>query len=85
MPATAVRVTGKTPAVVGVPVMDPVAGMMARPAGRPVADQVKVAPGVGSVALTARAKAVPETLDWSPGLTTVTGVVMVQVKVAEPE
>ena len=39
-----------------------------------------------SVALIGRAvMAVPETLDWSPGLVTVTVLVMVQVKVAWPE
>ena len=36
-------VTEFVPAVVGVPVTAPVAGLIDRPAGRPVADQVKVA------------------------------------------
>ena len=38
-----------------------------------------------SVAVMGRAvMAVPETLDWSPGLVTVTVLVMVQVKLAAP-
>ena len=36
--------------MVGVPVMVPVDGSMDRPAGRPVADQVRVAPDWESVA-----------------------------------
>ena len=79
------RVTGKTPAVVGVPVMVPVAGVMARPAGSPVADQVKAKPACASVALSTRVRAAPETSDGAPGDVTETGLVMVQVKVAEPE
>jgi hypothetical protein len=39
-PLVAVAVTEYVPAVVGVPLMTPVAAFRARPAGRPVADQV---------------------------------------------
>ncbi len=41
--SVAVRVTEHVPAVVGVPVMVPLAALTDRPAGRPVADQVKLA------------------------------------------
>ena len=46
---------------------------------------MRVAPDWESVALICRAvMAVPETLDWVPGLVTDTVLVMFQVKVAEP-
>lgn len=51
--SVAMRVTGYVPAVVGTPVTVPVAASMDRPAGRPVAAQVKVALGPGPVALLA--------------------------------
>ena len=58
---------------------------MDSPAGRPVAEKVRVAPDGESVAVIWRAvMAVPETLDWVPGLVTATVLVMVQVKVAVP-
>ena len=53
-PSVAVTVTEEVPAVVGVPVMAPVDGSIESPAGRPVADQVRVAPDEESVADTAR-------------------------------
>jgi len=85
--SVAVRVTEHAHAVVGVPVITPVVGLIDRPAGRPVADhdamvavdEESVADGVSG------AMAVPLTLDRVPGLVTVTTVVMVQVNVAEPE
>ena len=43
------------------------------------ADEVSVA------AIDRAVMAVPETFDWLPGLVTVTVLVMVQVKLAEPE
>ncbi len=71
--------------MVGVPVMVPVAELTDRPAGRPLADQVKLAPAWVSVALLARAvMAVPETLARVPGLATDTGPVTVQVNTAAP-
>jgi hypothetical protein len=45
--SVAVTVTVATPAVVGVPLIVPVEGLMERPAGSPVADQVRT--GVGEV------------------------------------
>jgi hypothetical protein len=85
--SVAVRVTEHAHAVVGVPVITPVVGLIERPAGRPVAvhevmeavDDESVADGVSG------AMAVPLTLERVPGLVTVTTVVMVQVNVAEPE
>ena len=49
-PSVAVRVTVDDPAVVGVPEMVPVEGSIDRPAGSPVADQVRVWPDPESVA-----------------------------------
>ncbi len=81
-----VTVTEHTHAVVGVPVTAPVAGSIASPAGRPAADQVRVAVDDESVAGTSTvAMAVPEGSDWSPGLVTLTALVTVQVKDAVPE
>jgi hypothetical protein len=81
----AVTVTEQAQAVVGVPVILPLDEMV-RPMGGPVAPKVSVAPDWVSVAAICRAvMAVPETLDWVPGLVTATVLVMVQVKLAVPE
>ena len=67
------------------PVIDPVELEMARPAGRPEAVQVNVAPDwVSDALLESDVMAVPVTFDLAPGLVTVTVLVIVQVKVAEP-
>jgi hypothetical protein len=77
-------VTDDVPGVVGVPVMDPVDELIDRPAGSPVADQVKVAPDWLSVAEFGTALiAVPVTADLLPGLATVTLLVMFQVNDVE--
>ena len=71
--------------MVGRPVMVPVAALMDSPAGRPVADQLRVAVGDVSVAALGSVVTVgPESLDWAPGLVTETVLVIVQVKLAEP-
>ena len=83
--SVAVMVTLEVPAVVGVPVMAPVAGSIDRPAGRPVADQVMVAVDEVSMRLMARGViGEPVALDWVPGLMTETVLSMVQVNVADP-
>ena len=65
--------------------MSPVAGAMARPAGRPVADQVVMGAADEPVALRASVvMELPETLDWGPGGVTVTVSPTVQVKLAVP-
>ena len=64
--------------------MAPVAELMARPVGRPVAVQVRVAPDWVSVADGVRVvMAEPDTLDLAPGLVTDTVLVMVQAKLVE--
>ena len=64
----AVTVTDEVPAAVGVPLMAPVAVLIDSPAGRPVADQVRVAPDWVSVAEEVRMEmAVPDTLVWPVG------------------
>ena len=84
--SVAVTVTEHEHAVVGVPLMMPVAEAMVTPAGRPVADQVSV--GVGTVwesvaVAVIGVMAVPDTFDLAVvvGLVTATvlGLVMVQV------
>lgn len=71
-PSEAVMVTEDIPAVVGEPVMVPVAAEMDRPAGRPVADHVMVATGEESCASSVMAAtARPATSNWLPGLVTV--------------
>ena len=72
--------------MLGVPVMAPVAEAMTSPVGRPVAVQVvMVAAADESVAVVlSEVTAVPDGLSWAPGLVTVTVLVMVQVKLAEP-
>ena len=63
-PSVAVMVTEHVQAVVGVPVIEPVEELMARPAGRPEAVQVRVAPDWVSVAALVKVvMAVPVTLD----------------------
>jgi hypothetical protein len=80
----AVTVTEQAQAVVGVPLISPLVEMV-RPAGRPVAPNVRVAPDWVSVAAICKAvMAVPEVLDWAPGLVTATVLVMVHVKLADP-
>ena len=67
------------------PVIDPVELEMARPAGRPEAVHVNVAPDwVSEAELESAVMADPVTFDLAPGLVTVTVLVIVQVKVAEP-
>jgi hypothetical protein len=68
----AVTVTDEVPAVVGVPLMTPLAASMDNPAGSPVADQVNEP--VPPVAVIPRLTAVPTVLIWLPGLLTVTAV-----------
>ena len=71
--------------MLGAPVMAPLAAM-ARPVGRPLADQDRTAVDEESAALASKVvMAMPETLDWGPGLVTDTVLVMVQVKLAEAE
>jgi hypothetical protein len=85
-PSVATMVTEHEHGAVGVPVTVPVDELMERPAGSPVADQVRVAPDWESVAeLDSAAMAVPVTALWLPGLATVTVLVTVQAKVAVPD
>ena len=78
--------TDEDPPVVGVPVMAPVVGLIDRPAGRPLADQVRVAPTWVSVAeLPSPAMAVPEVDVWVAWPLTVTLSVIVQVNDVVPE
>jgi hypothetical protein len=84
-PSVAVTVTDDTPGVVGVPEMVPIDELIERPAGRPVADQVSVAPAWVSVAeLVSGVMAEPAPEDWADLPVTVTVLVTVQVKAAEP-
>jgi len=81
-------VTAQAHAVVGVPLITPVAEAMEIPAGRPVADQVMVAVDDVSVAVAVIGEiAVPEMFDLAvvPGLVTAMVLVTFQVNVAEPE
>ena len=85
-PSVALMVDEHEQAVVGVPVMVPVEALMDRPAGRPVADQVKVWPDwVSDALLVTAVMAVPETLAWAASAVTVTVLVTVQVNEAVPE
>ena len=70
--------------MVGVPVIVPVDEVMARPAGSPVADQVKVArrPGVGG-AVGQRESRSRDVGLGARAASPVTGLVMVQVNVAD--
>jgi hypothetical protein len=64
--------------------MAPEAGSIDSPAGRPVADQARVAVDDESVAVTSiGVMAEPETSDWSPGLVTETVLVTVHENEAE--
>jgi len=84
--SVAVTVTEEVPGAVGVPLIVPVDELIDSPAGRPVADQVRVAPDWESVAeFVTGVMAVPETEDWFPGLETATVLVTVQVNEALPE
>ena len=79
-----VTVTGRHPGV-GVAVIVPVVGGSSGRAGRPVADQVRVAVDEVSVAGHGdRVDRHADPSDWSPGPVTVTVLVTVQVNVAEP-
>ncbi len=79
----ALTVTEELAGAVGVPEIVPVEELMDSPAGRPVADQVSVAPAWESVAESVTGvMAVPVTEDLAPGLATVTVLVMFQVKLA---
>src|SRR5512142_587153 len=71
-PLVAVTVTGYVPAVVGLPLITPVAASSDRPGGRPVADQAYAPepPEACRVRLTGP----PTAVDWSPGLVTDTPV-----------
>ena len=83
----AVMVAEQAHAVVGVPLMTPVAEAMVTPAGRPVADHdemVAPEPEVVAVGWTV-VMAVPLTVDLVEGTVTATVLVMVQVKVVEPK
>jgi hypothetical protein len=86
LPSVAVTVTEQAHPVVGVPVIDPVEALMDRPAGRPVADQVKVEPDWVSVAeLVSAVMAEPDTLDWVDWALTVTVLKTVHRNDVEPE
>ena len=77
-------VTEHEQGAVGVPVTDPVEELIESPEGRPVADQVRVAPDWESVAeFVTGVMAEPVTADLLPGLVTVTVLATVQVKVVE--
>ncbi len=70
--------------MVGVPEMAPLAEMT-RPAGRPVAAQVKLVPAPASLAAPwSGVMDEPETEVWAPGLVTATELVIAQVKLVEP-
>ena len=86
--SVAVMVAEQAHAVVGVPLMMPVAEAMVTPAGRPVADHdemVAPEPVVVAVAVTVGESAVPLTEDLVDGTVTTTVLVMVQVKETEPK
>ena len=85
-PSVAVRATEHVQAVVGVPLIVPVAWSIDSPAGRPVVDQVSVAPDCESVAEPETGvMAAPDGSDRSPGPVTDTALVMFQVNEAESE
>ena len=62
----AVIVASNSPSAVALPVMTPVAGLIDRPGGRPVALNVSVWPAPESVALTGTVTAVPAWIVSSP-------------------
>ena len=83
--SVAVSVTEQAHAVVGMPEMVPVAELMTSPAGKPVADQVRVWPAAESVAdETSPTTAAPEMDDWAPGFATTITSEIVQVNEADP-
>src|SRR5580658_4976047 len=83
----AVTVTDEVPAVVGEPEMRPEV-LTDRPAGSPVADQVRVWPLAESVPDSCRLTVAPTVVVWLPGLVTVTVLpacgFTVHVKPADP-
>ena len=86
--SVAVMVAEQAHAVVGVPLMTPVAEAMVTPAGRPVADHDEMVapdPELVAVAVTVGESAVPLTEDLVDGTVTTTVLVMVQVKETEFE
>ena len=86
--SVAVTVTEQAHAVVGVPLITPVAELMVTPAGRPVADHdemVAPEPVVVAVAVTVGESAVPLPEDLVDGTVTTTVLVTVQVKETEPK
>ena len=86
--SVAVMVAEQAHAVVGVPLMTPVAEAMVTPTGRPVADHEEMVapePVLVAVAVMVGESAVPLTVDWVEGTVMATVLVMVQVKVVEPK
>ena len=86
--SVAVMVAEQAHAVVGVPLMTPVAEAMLTPAGRPVADHEEMVapePVLVAVAVMVGESAVPLTVDLVEGTVTATVLVMVQVKVVDPK
>ena len=82
--SVAVTVTAQAHAVVGVPLMMPVAEAMERPTGRPVAVHVTIAVDDVSVAVAVIGEmAVPDTFDFVVVLGLVTATVLVMVQVNE--
>ena len=83
--SVAVTVTEHAHAVLGVPLITPVAGSIDNPAGSPEAEYVSVAVDDESVALIdTGVTATPDTELWAPGSSTDTVLVMVQVNDVEP-
>lgn len=73
--------TSDKPAVVGTPVMMPLAELIESPAGNPKAAYVRTAVGDESEVTIGRgAMAVPEVSDWAPGAVTEMVLVIVQEK-----
>ena len=67
-PSLAVATSLMVPEAVGVPLITPVAGLMDRPGGSPLALYVRASP-FGSDAESERLVAVPASPAWLPGLT----------------
>src|SRR5258708_37611401 len=67
--SVAVTVTELVAAVVGVPVIRP-EELIDRPAGRPVAEKVRLGPEPGGLALIWKLPALPTGPDWGPELLT---------------
>jgi hypothetical protein len=84
-PSVSVTVTDGEPAVVGVPLIVPVDGSMASPAGSPVAENVSVVvDDVSEPPVVTGVMAEPETSAWGPGFTMATWFEMVQVNEVVP-